>query len=54
MTTREIEEASEEDEELIELRACTDEGSWKGDELKQYLRVSGELCVIGKLVLGGT
>ena len=51
MTTREIEEASAEDEELIELRACIDEGSWKGDKLKQYLPVSGELCAIGKLVL---
>ena len=45
MTTREIEEASEEDEELIELRACIDEGSWKGDKLKQY---------IGKLILRDT
>ena len=54
MTTREIEEASAEDEELIELRACVDVGSWKGDKLKQYLPVSGELCAIGKLVLRGT
>ena len=54
MTTREIEEASAEDEELIELRACIDEGSWKGDKLKQYLPVSGELCAIGKLVFRGT
>ena len=54
MTTREIEEGSAEDEELIELRACVDEGSWKGDKLKQYLPVSGELCAIGKLVLRGT
>ena len=54
MTTREIEEASAEDEELMELRACIYEGSWKGDKLKQYLPVSGELCVIGKLVLRGT
>ena len=27
MTTHELEEASAEDEELIELRACIDEGS---------------------------
>ena len=51
MTTREIEEASAEDEELIELRACIDDGSWKEDKLKQYLPVSSELCVIVKLVL---
>ena len=31
-----------------------DEGSWKGDKLKQYLPLSGELCAIGKLVLRGT
>ena len=54
MTTREIEEASVEDEEFIELRACIDEGSWKGDKLKQYLPGSGELCSIGKLVPRGT
>ena len=54
MTTREIEEALAQDEEFIELRACIDEGSWKGDKLKQYLPVSGELCAIGKLVLRGT
>ena len=53
MTTREIEEAPAEDKEFIELRACIDEGSWKGDKLKQYLPVSGELCAIGKLVLRG-
>ena len=49
MTTREIEKASAEDEELIELRACTDERGWKGDK-----PISGELCAIGKLVLRGT
>ena len=54
MTTREIEEASAEDEDIIELRACIDDGSWKGEQLKQYLPVSGELCAIGKLVLRGT
>ena len=54
MTTHEIEEASAEDKELVELRACIDEGRWKGDKLKQYLPVSGELCVIGKFILRGT
>ena len=54
MTTREIEEASAQDEEFIELRACIDKGSWKEDKLKQYLPIRGELCAIGKLVLRGT
>ena len=35
MTMRETEEASAEDEELIELGACIGEESWKGDKLKQ-------------------
>ena len=54
MTTREIEEASAEDDEFVELRACVNSGNWKGDKLKQYVPVSSELCVIGKLILRGT
>ena len=35
---------------IIELQACIDEGSWKGDKLKQYLPISGTGIVIpGKL-----
>ena len=54
MTTREIEEASTEDEEFVELRACINNRNWKGDKLKQYVPVSGHLCVIGKLILKGS
>ena len=54
MTTREIEEVSAEDEEFVELQACVNSGNWKGDKLKQYVPVSSELCVIGKMILRGT
>ena len=54
MTTREIEEASAEDEEIVELRACINNGNCNGEKLKQYVPVSGELYVIGKLILRGT
>ena len=54
MTTREIEEASAEDREFVELRQCIKDGNWKGDQHKQYIPVCSELCVIGKLILRGT
>ena len=54
MTTREIEEASSEDREFVELRQHIKDGNWKGDQHKQYVPVCGELCVIGKLILRGT
>ena len=54
MTTREIEEASAEDEEFSELRNCIMRGTWRNDQLKQYIPVASELCVIGKLILRGT
>ena len=54
MTRREIEEASAEDEEFIESRGCINKGNRKGDKLKQYLLVSGELYVIWKLALRAT
>ena len=54
MTTREIEEASAEDDEFIELRHCITNGTWKADQHKQYIPVSSELCVIGKFILRGT
>ena len=54
MTTREIEEASAEDEEFTELRNCIMRGTWRNDQLKQYIPVASELCVIGKLILRGT
>ena len=54
MTTREIEEASAKDEEFCELRNCIMRGTWRNDQLKQYIPVASELCVIGKLILRGT
>ncbi|KAK3717696.1 hypothetical protein QZH41_001100 [Actinostola sp. cb2023] len=51
MTTREVEEASAEDEELCELRECIKAGQWKNSQCKEYIPASGELCVIGKLIL---
>ena len=53
-TTSEIEEASSEDREFVELRQYIKDGNWKGDQHKQYIPVCGELCVIGKLILCGT
>ena len=53
MTTRKIEEASAEDE-FSELRNCIMRGTWRNDQLKQYIPVASELCVIGKLILRGT
>lgn len=54
MITREIEEVSAEDEEFSELRHCIKSGTWKDGQLKQYVSVVSELCVIGKLILRGT
>ena len=54
MTTREIEEASAEDGEFVALRHCIKHGNWRGDQHKQYIPISSELCVIGKLILRGT
>ena len=52
LTTREIEEASAVDEELIEVRRAIATGQF--EKCKQYMAVAGELCVIGQLVLRGT
>ena len=54
VTTCEIEEASSEDREFVELRQCIKNGNWKGDQHKQYIPVCSELCVIGKLTLRDT
>ena len=54
VTTREIEEASSEDREFVELRQCIKNGNWKGDQHKQYIPVCSEQCVIGKLILRDT
>ena len=52
LTTREIEEASADDEELKEVRKAIVTGRF--EKCRQYMTVAGELCVIGQLVLGGT
>ena len=52
LTTREIEEASADDEELKEVRKAIATGRF--EKCRQYMTVAGELCVIGQLVLGGT
>ena len=52
LTTREIEESSAVDEELIEVRRAIATGQF--EKCKQYMAVAGELCVIGQLVLRGT
>lgn len=54
MTTCEIEEASSDDREFVELRQYIKDGNWKGDHHKQYVPVCSKLCVIGKLILRGT
>ena len=36
MTTREIEETSEEHKEFVELRVCINNGNCKGDKLKHF------------------
>ena len=54
MTTREVEEASVEDEELLAIRKCIDGESWDQLIYKQYIPCSGELCTIGQLTLRGS
>lgn len=53
MTTREVEEASADDQELSEVRKCINGTPWEQLKHKQYVPVSSELCVIGQLVLRG-
>ena len=52
LTTREIEEASADDEELKEVRKAIVTGRF--EKCRQYTTVAGELCVIGQLVLRAT
>ena len=51
LTTREIEEASAEDEELRKVRAAIETREFQN--CRDYLLVASELCVIGYLVLRG-
>ena len=54
MTTREIENASDNDPEMDAIRVCLLNGTWHKLEHKEYLPVRAELSAIGKLVLRGT
>jgi len=54
LTTREIEEASAVDEEMIDLRKCIHNKQWYKLENKHYLPIKDELCVIGQLILRDT
>ena len=54
MTTHDVERASSDDAELQQLRECIDTGRWTDCPDKLYAAISGELCVIGQLVLRGS
>ena len=54
MTTHDVERASSDDAELQQLRECIDKGRWTDCPDKLYAAMSGELCVIGQLVLRGS
>ncbi|KAJ8363309.1 hypothetical protein SKAU_G00121400 [Synaphobranchus kaupii] len=52
LTTREVEEASATDPELIEVREAIANGRF--ENCKAYAAIANELCVVGHLVLRGT
>lgn len=52
LTTREVEEASATDPELIEVRSAIEKGHF--EKCKQYAPIANELCVIGYIVLRGS
>ncbi|KAJ8333769.1 hypothetical protein SKAU_G00410880 [Synaphobranchus kaupii] len=52
LTTREVEEASATDPELIEVREAIVNGRF--ENCKAYAAIANELCVVGYLVLRGT
>ncbi|KAJ8344863.1 hypothetical protein SKAU_G00290560 [Synaphobranchus kaupii] len=52
LTTREVEEASASDEELVEVRKAIESGHF--EKCTAYAPIASELCVIGQLVLRGT
>ena len=54
VTTHDVERASSDDAELQQLRECIDTGRWTDCPDKLYDAISGELCVIGQLVLRGS
>ena len=54
VTTREIERASENDDELSGVRKCIISGHWERFQFKEYPPVRNELCAIGQIILRGT
>ena len=52
--TREIKRASENDDELSDLRKCLISGHWESFQFKEYVPVRNELCVVVQIVLRGT
>ena len=54
MTTREIEEASDLDQELCAIRDCLTNGQWYKLKYTEYLPMRNELSAIGRLILRGT
>ncbi len=52
LTSREVEEASEKDPELIEVRKAIESGHF--EKCMPYAAIANELCTIGYLVLRGT
>jgi len=54
VTMKEIERASGDDEELTLVRNCVEANRFDDCEQNIYAAISGELCVIGKLLLRGT
>jgi transposase-like protein len=54
MNSREIEEASSFDEELMTVRHCIEIGNWDSPKCASCKSVRDELCIVGKIVLRGT
>ena len=54
LTTGEVEEASEIDEELCAVKECLNGKPWDQLAYKKYLTCSSELCSMGQLILRGT
>ena len=54
MNSREIEEASSFDEELMTVRQCIEIGNWDSPKCVSCKSVRDELCIVGKIVLRGT
>ena len=52
MSTREVEEATAQDDKLTEVKQAIQSGQF--EKCKSYMPVAGELCISGQLVLRGT